>query len=236
VNVEFSRARSVRVQQCSQRATTGFCSLEVATPIIAAESENPLSVSCQPRSPASLTVAAEAREAQIPRSTCPSWKYRPGETLLTQLSPSTSRRDTAADYVRSAKGSDRTVTTNSSFRCGAISRMSRPVSHSDSEAQNVNDVSVLRELEKIRVQRGLRETCSTSRRRCGRSHREMPRLPRRSATSRLALSYNTTAFVSSNVKSIPTKLWCNERKRRISASTIDSELRRSRQQSADASR
>jgi hypothetical protein len=225
VNVEFTNGRSVRLQNSAVNVDPQALFLELATPMIAA-SENPFERVMPTKVTGTITVAAEAREAQILSVNMPKLKYRPGDTVKGYISyrPFHAAETTLPitfDLPKDLDDGEYQLVVSDADRFLSDEQQSKPFRF---QAQSIDDVfAVLHELQKIRHNavyvRLVRQADGVA---VGRT--EMPRLPasKRNVFLESGRS-NTTAFVSSTVKPIPTKLVMNG-----SAEfqlTIDSELR-----------
>jgi hypothetical protein len=225
VSVEFGNGRVVRVQNSAVNVQPQELFIELATPMIAA-SENPFERVMPTKVTGTITVSPGAREAQILSVNMPKLKFRPGETVRGYISyrPFHAAEATlpiSFDLPKDLVDGDYQLVVSDATRFLTDEQTSKPFRF---EAQNIDDVfSVLHELEKVRHNalyvRLVRQADGVA---VGRT--EMPRLP---ASKRNVLlgsgRSNTTAFVSSAVKSIPTQLVMDG-----SAEfqlTIDSELR-----------
>ena len=225
MNVEFGNGRSVRIQNCAVNVQPQDLFLELATPMIAA-SENPFERVMPTKVTGTITVSPGARKAQILSVDMPKLKFRPGDTLhgFLRYRPFHAAEATlpiSFELPKDLTDGDYQLVVSDATRYLTDEQQNKPFRF---EAQSIDDVfSVLRDLEKIRRNaiyvRLVRQADGVA---VGRT--EMPRLPAAMRNVLLGSGRsNTTAFVSSNVKSIPTQLVMDG-----SADfqlTIDSELR-----------
>ncbi|HEX3356957.1 MAG TPA: hypothetical protein VHS31_08300 [Tepidisphaeraceae bacterium] len=207
VTIDFN-GRPVHVQNSAVNAQPQDLFMEFATPIIAA-AENPFERVMPTSINGTITVSPAAREAQILSVNMPKLKYRPGETVHGYISyrPFHAAEATMPikfDLPKDLSDGTYSLVVSDAERYLTDEQQSKPFRF---EAGSIGDVfSVLDELEKIRRSaiyvRLVREADGVA---VGRT--EMPRLP---AAMRGVLlesgRSNTTAFVSSDVKSIPTQL------------------------------
>jgi hypothetical protein len=208
VNVEFPDGRSVRVQNSAVNVQPQDLFLELATPMIAA-SENPFERVMPTKVSGTITVTPEAREAQILSVNMPKLKFRAGETVRGYLTyrPFHAAEATlpiAFELPKDLTDGDYQLVVSDWQRYLTDEQANKPFKF---EASSINDVfGVLKDMSKIRHNavylRLVRQPDGVA---VGRT--EMPRLP---ASMRNVLlgsgRSNTTAYVSSTMKSIPTQL------------------------------
>jgi len=208
VNVEFPDGRSVRVQNSAVNVQPQDLFLELATPMIAA-SENPFERVMPTKVSGTITVTPEAREAQILSVNMPKLKFRAGETVRGYL---TYRPFHAAEATlpisfelpRDLTDGEYQLVVSDWQRYLTDEQQSKPFRF---EASSINEIfGVLHDISAIRHNavyvRLVRQPDGVA---VGRT--EMPRLPasRRNVLLGSGRS-NTTAYVSSAIKSIPTQL------------------------------
>jgi hypothetical protein len=225
MTIDYTNGRSVHVQNCAVNVDPSQWFMELATPVVAA-SENPFERVMPTKISGTITVSPGAREAQILSVNMPKLKYRPGETLKGYIRYRPFHEPEATlpisfDLPKDLDDGDYQLVVSDADRFLADEQANKPFRF---EAQSINDVfSVLKELQRIRRNaiyiRLVRQADGVA---VGRT--EMPHLPAAMRNVLLGSGRsNTTAFVSSTVKSIPTQLVMDG-----SADfqvTIDSELR-----------
>ena len=211
LNLEFTNGRSVQVANTLVNANPADLFFELGTPVIAA-ADNPFERVMLKHVTGTVKVTPEAREAQILSVNVPREKYRPGESVKAYVTYRPFRAGEAVlpvdlDLPRDLPDGTYQLVISDWQKFFEDERAAKPFRFT---AQNIDEVfAVLRDVASFRHNalylRLLRQPDGVA---VGRT--AMPYLPSSRRQVLLAAGRsNTTPFVSSTVKAIPTALVMN---------------------------